>query len=39
MTFMAIRNKAKTVKGCLTFEVPPNVTVDSYIYGNLTWVL
>ena len=31
--------QGQTVKGCLTFEVPPNVTVDSYIYGNLTWVL
>ena len=31
--------QGQTVKGCLTFEVPPNVTVDSYIYGNLTWIL
>jgi len=31
--------QGKTVTGYLCFVVPPKITADSYLYGNLTWVL
>lgn len=29
----------QTETGTIVFDVPPNISVDSYLYGNLTWIL
>ena len=29
----------QTVTGCITFEIPTNVLVDTYFYGGLKWYL